>query len=97
MQSENPLDKYAVALKLNDITRPLPLGRSGRFAKKIFYFLRADSENQCKAKITGKPFNRGTKKGLEVPCLLRFLWKVSLSNLTKKCAVFFMKYITFNS
>ena len=76
MQSENPLDKYAVAVKLNDVVvGHLPLGRSGRFAKTIFYFLRADSENKCNARIIGKPFNRGTKKGVEVPCLLTFCGK----------------------
>ena len=37
MQSENPLDKYAVAVKLNYVVvGHLPLGRSGRFAKTIF-------------------------------------------------------------
>ena len=37
MQSENPLDKYAVAVKLNDIVvGHLPLGQNGRFADHFF-------------------------------------------------------------
>ena len=34
-------------------------GKSGRFAKTIFYFLRADKKNDCTVVVTGKAINRG--------------------------------------
>ena len=44
MESNNLMGKYAVAVKRNDesIFGYLPLGKSGKFAKKIFYFLKAN-------------------------------------------------------
>ena len=40
--------------KKNAIVGHLPLGKDGRFAKMLFYFLRADRYAECKVKITGK-------------------------------------------
>ena len=40
--------------KKNVIVGHLPLGKDGRFAKMLFYFLRADRYVECKVKITGK-------------------------------------------
>ena len=40
--------------KNNVIVGHLPLGKDGRFAKMLFYFLRADRYAECKVKITGK-------------------------------------------
>ena len=40
--------------KKNVIVGHLPLGKDGRFAKMLFYFLRADRYAECKVKITGK-------------------------------------------
>ena len=43
MEPDNVFDKYAVCVKRNNvIVGHLPLGKDGRFAKMIFYFLRAD-------------------------------------------------------
>ena len=43
MEPDNVMDKYAVCIKKNtSIVGHLPLGKSGKFAKMIFYFLRAD-------------------------------------------------------
>ena len=40
---DNPMDKCAVFVKKeNEIVGHLPLGKSSKFAKTIFYFLRAD-------------------------------------------------------
>ena len=47
-------------------------GKSGRFAKTIFYFLRADKKNDCTAVVTGKAINRGDGEGMQVPCTLNF-------------------------
>ena len=43
MEPVNPVDKYAVAVKKNNVAvGNLPLGCSGKFAKTMFYFLGAD-------------------------------------------------------
>ena len=74
MEPTNKLDKYAVAVKKSDgeIIGHLPLGKSGRFAKVIFYFLKNDSVNVCKITITGKSLNLGDGLGMKVPCKLSF-------------------------
>ena len=42
-EPDSPKDKYAVCIKKNEcIVGHLPLGKTGNFAKTIFYFLRAD-------------------------------------------------------
>ena len=56
----NPEEKHAISVKKeNEIIGHLPFGRSGKFAKTTFYFLRADKLNSCKVIITGKPANLG--------------------------------------
>ena len=58
-EPDNPIDKYAVCIKKeNKIVGHLPLGKSGKFAKTIFYFLRADKLSSCKITVTGKPVNQ---------------------------------------
>ena len=51
MEPANPLQKYAVALKKNNVVvGHLPLGCSGKFVNTIFYFLCADEWNGVNAK-----------------------------------------------
>ena len=50
----------------------LKIGKSGRFAKTIFFFLRSDPNNKCTIEITGKRCNLGDGEGLQVPCVLYF-------------------------
>ena len=46
MEPANPVDKYAVAIRKNNVVvGHLPLGCSSKFAKTIFYFLRADERS----------------------------------------------------
>ena len=72
MEPGNVVDKYAVCVKKNNmIVGHLPLGKNGRFAKTIFYFLRADIYAKCKVIITGKEVNLGDGEGMQVPCLLK--------------------------
>ena len=60
MQPGNVKDKYVVAIfqkgKKKDIGH-LPLGRSGRFVKTIFYFLKAAKENRCQIIFHSKAVN----------------------------------------
>ena len=56
----NPEEKHAICVKKeNEIIGHLPLGRSGKFAKTTFYFLRTEKLSSCKVIITGKPVNLG--------------------------------------
>ena len=55
----------------------LKKGTSGRFTKKIFYFLRSDAYSSAWAKVTGKRCNLGDGEGMQVPC------KLSLSGQPK--------------
>ena len=72
-EPDNPVDKYGVCVKKeNKIVGYLPLGKSGKLAKTIFYFLRADKLSSCKIVVTGKPVNLGDGEGKQVPCNLIF-------------------------
>ena len=52
----------------------LRLGKSGRFAKTVFYFLRADTYSSCTVIIKGRAFNlAGGELGMQVPCKLEFI------------------------
>ena len=82
IEPANPVDKYAVAAKKNNVVvGHIPLGCSGKFAKTIFYFLRADEWSECKVIVTGKPVNRGDGHGMQVLCLLKFHGHKSLIGL----------------
>ena len=49
MEPDNVMDKYAVCVKKKTcIVGHLPLGKNGKFAKMIFYFLRAHQDAECK-------------------------------------------------
>ena len=58
-EPDNPEDKYVICVKKNSnkIIGHLPLGRLGKFAKTIFYFLKADGLSFCKVITTGKHAN----------------------------------------
>ena len=72
-EPDNLMDKSAVCVKTeNKIVWHLPLGKSDKFAKTIFYFLRADEHSSCKMVVTGKPVNLGDREGMQVPCKLIF-------------------------
>ena len=85
MELANPVDKYAVAFNKNNVVvGHLPLGCSGKFTKKIFYFLRVDEWVECKVIVTGKPVNRGDGDGMQVPCLLKFHGQKALIGILKQ-------------
>ena len=72
-EPDNSMDKYAVCVKKEiKIVGHLPLGKSGKFAKIIFYFLRADELSSCKIVATGKLVNLGHGEGMQVRCKLIF-------------------------
>ena len=72
MELDNVMDKYAVCIKKNtSIVGHLPLGKNGKFAKMIFYFLRADQDAECKVVTTGKEVSLDDGDGMQVPCKLK--------------------------
>ena len=74
MEPDNAVDKYPNFVKKKDIiVGHLPHGKNRRFAKMIFYFLRAHKCAECKVKITGREVNLGNGEGMQVSCLLKFL------------------------
>ena len=77
MEPTNKLDKYAVAVKGKDgdVIGHLPLGKSGKFAKTVFYFLKSNKNHHCKITVTGKATDAGDGLGMKVPCQLFFLTK----------------------
>ena len=74
MESTNLMHKYVVAVKRSDesIVGHLPLGKSGKFAKTIFYFLKANEKHACVINVLGKAINAGDGLGMKVPCRLLF-------------------------
>ena len=72
MESNNLVDKYAVAVKRSDesIVGHLPLGKSGKFAKTIFYFLKANKKRVIK--VLEKAINGDD--GLEMKDLCRLFF-----------------------
>ena len=60
MQPGNVKDKYDVAIFQEGKKKAighLPVGRSGRFVKTTFYFLKAAKENRCQIIFHGKAVN----------------------------------------
>ena len=73
IEPDNVVDKYAVCvLKNNELIGHLPKGTNGKFAKTIFYFLRADKYGSCHVFIKDKVVNLGHGDGMQVPCTLFF-------------------------
>ena len=75
MEPTNKLDKYAAAVrgKDGDIISHLRLGKSGKFAKTVFYFLKSDKNHHYKITVTRKATNAGDGLGMKAPCQLFFL------------------------
>ena len=68
-EPKNVVDKYAVCVMLGaEIVGHLKKGRTGRFAKTVFYFLKGS----CTAIVKGKAINLGDGEGMQVPCTLHF-------------------------
>ena len=75
MESNNLMDKNGVAIfqeRQRHFVVHLLLGHSGKFAKTVFYFLKANKENNCKVIIHGKAVNQKDGLGLKVPSQLLF-------------------------
>ena len=71
----NIKDKYVVAIfqgGRNKVIGHLSLGKSGKFAKTIFHFLKAAKENRCQTIVLGKVVNKNDGLEMKVPSRLIF-------------------------
>ena len=59
----------------NSVVGHFMKGKSGRFAKTIFYFLQASKYHGCSVRVTGKAFNQGDGVGMKIACILIFIGK----------------------
>ena len=85
LESENELDKYAVAVIKNSVVvGHLANRKTGSFAKTISFFLRASNDNSCKVEVTGKRVNLGDGYGLQIQCNLHFTGHVNFINRLKE-------------
>ena len=85
IEPDNSVDKYAVAVKKDKkVVGHLPLGENGKFAKTIFYFLRADPYGKCDITVTGKAVNLGDGDGMQVPCILHLTGQKSMTEILKQ-------------
>ena len=70
MQPNNVKDKYAVAIFQDGkkkVIGHLSLGKSGKFAKTIFYCLKAPKENRCQIIVHSKAASQNDGLGMKVP------------------------------
>ena len=74
MEPTNKKDKFAIAVigDKDSVVGHLMKGKGGRFAKTIFYFLRASEYHGCRVHVTGQAINQGDDKGMKIPCTLMF-------------------------
>ena len=84
-EPENEIDKYAVAVtKEVKVIGHLKKGKTGRYAKTIFYFLRANPTNIANITVTGKGVNLGDREGLQIPCKISFQGEEKYIEILKK-------------
>ena len=73
LEPKNVVDRFAVAVeKEGQIVGHLNKENSGRFAKTIFYFVRANHGNACQVEVRRKRVNIGDGQGVQVPFTLQF-------------------------
>ena len=72
----------------NEIVGHLPIGKDGKFAKTVFYFLRADEYGSCNVLIKGKPFNLGDGDGMQVSFTLNFVGQKKFIYILQKTLKF---------
>ena len=72
-EPKNEIDKYAVAVtKDARVIGHLKKGKTGRYTKTVFYFLRANPMSTASITVTGKKFNFGGTQELQIPSTILF-------------------------
>ena len=85
IEPHDSVDKYTVTVKKDEkVVGHLPLGENGKFAKAIFYFLRAEPYGKCNITVTRKAVNLGDGDGMQVPCILHLSGQKSMVEILKQ-------------
>ena len=72
-EPENEIGKYVVAVtKDARVIGFFKKGKTGRYAKTVSYFLRANTMNTASITVIGKRVNSGDGQGLQIPCTILF-------------------------
>ena len=85
--------------KIKQAVEHLLLRKSGKFAKKIFYYLEADKKHSCRVSVTGKAVKAGDSLGTTFPCRSFFTAEEKYINILQeklllqccKVFIFFLK------
>ena len=87
MRPDNVKNKYAVSFfqeGKKKVIGHLPLGKSGKFPKTIFYFLKVAKESRYQIIVLGKAVNQNDGLGMKVTSQLLFTAKEKFTNTLKK-------------
>ena len=72
-EPKNEIDKYAMAVTTDArVIGHLKKGKTGRYAKTVFYFLRANPMNAARITDTGKTVNFGNGQDMQIPSIILF-------------------------
>ena len=80
-EPENFVDNAVCTLKVDKVVGHLKKGKTRRFAKTVFYFLRANKNNSYTAIVKGKPVKLGDGEGM--PSALLQLLALALFSLQR--------------
>ena len=73
IEPSNVMDKFAVVIKNNTTTvGHLPKGKTSRFCKTVFYFLKIENTSFKVVITSQKTVNLGGGFGMRIPCKLIF-------------------------
>ena len=79
------MDKFEGCKKINEkIVGDVKKGKSGRFAKTIFYFLRIDAYSIAWVKVTDKRCNLGDGEETQLLCILSLSGQPKVVSLLRK-------------
>ena len=84
-EPESDIDKYAVAVTKDAwVIGQLKKGKTGRYAKAVFYFLRANPMSTACITVTGKRVNSGDGQGLQISRTILFKGEEKYIEVLKK-------------
>ena len=84
-EPENEIDEYAVAVTTDArVIGHLKKGKTGRYAKTDFSFIRANPMNAARITVTGKSVNFGNGQGLQIPGTILFKREEMYIEVSKK-------------
>ena len=72
IEPSNVMDKFAVVIKNTTTVGHLPKGKTGRFCKTVFYFLKIEKTSSKVVITSPKTVNLGDGLGMRIPCKLMF-------------------------